>query len=206
MKRRAGIRILVVGGGGREHALVWKISRSPLVKKVFCAPGNGGIAQIAECIDINASDIEGLAEFTSKNKIDLTVVGPEAPLIDGIVDVFESRGLPIFGPSKDPARIEGSKAFAKEIMRVAGIPTASFWICNSLQDARSSVRDYFATHDAGIKIVIKADGIAAGKGVTVASDEAEAQAALDRIMGQRVFGASGDSEVFEYFATGKSIA
>lgn len=206
MRRSPGMRILVVGNGGREHALVWKIARSPLVKKIFCAPGNGGISQLAECIDIKMSDIEGLAAFAATNKIDLTVVGPEAPLIDGIVDVFESRGLPIFGPSKDPARIEGSKAFAKEIMRSAGIPTASFWICNSLQDARSSVRDYFATHDPGVRIVIKADGIAAGKGVTVAGDETEALATLDRIMGDRIFGASGDSVVIEECLIGEEAS
>ncbi len=200
------MRILVVGGGGREHALVWKIAQSPLVKKVYCAPGNAGIAALAECVSLQSTDLEGLTDFATRQNIDLTVVGPEAPLIAGIVDKFEARGLPVFGPSADPVRIEGSKAFAKEIMRASGIPTAAFWICRSLPEARDRVRAYFAERGPGAKIVIKADGLAAGKGVILADDVAQAQAALDRIMGERVFGASGDSVVIEECLVGEEAS
>src|SRR5215472_18054712 len=129
------MRILVIGGGGREHALVWKIAQSPLVNKIYCAPGNAGIAKLAECVSLPPVDLEGLAHFAEAQRIDLTVVGPEAPLIAGIVDRFEARGLPIFGPSPDPARLEGSKAFAKDLMVQYGIPTAEFWHCETPEDA-----------------------------------------------------------------------
>src|SRR5579871_2393189 len=200
------MRILVIGGGGREHALVWKIAQSPLVDKIYCAPGNAGIAQQAECVSLPPTDLEGLADFAAAKQIDLTVVGPEAPLIAGIVDRFESRGLPIFGPSADPARIEGSKAFSKEIMQVSGIPTAAFWICDTLPAARACIRDYYAQHGPEARIVIKADGLAAGKGVTVAPDETEANEALDRIMGERVFGAAGDRVVIEECLVGEEAS
>jgi phosphoribosylamine--glycine ligase len=191
------MRVLVVGGGGREHALVWKIAQSPLVTKIYCAPGNAGIAELAECLPISPTDIQLLLAFAEANQVGLTVVGPEAPLIAGIVDAFEAKGLPIFGPSADPARIEGSKAFAKDLMRSSGIPTAKYWICESLPDARECLRSHYTTHDSDTGIVIKADGLAAGKGVTVADNEEEARAALDRIMGERVFGSSGDRVVIE---------
>jgi phosphoribosylamine--glycine ligase len=200
------MRIMVVGGGGREHALVWKIAQSPRVEKIYCAPGNAGISQLAECVALQATDLEGLADFAARQDIDLTVVGPEAPLIAGIVDLFEARGLPIFGPSREPARIEGSKAFAKEIMRASGIPTADFWICPSLPEARARVRDFYEARSPDAKIVIKADGLAAGKGVVVAADQAEALTALDRIMGERVFGASGDSVVVEECLVGEEAS
>ena len=191
------MRVLVVGGGGREHALVWKIAQSPLVEKIYCAPGNAGIAQLAECVPIEATDIAGLADFAERNGIRLTVVGPEAPLIAGIVDRFEARGLPIFGPSTDPARLEGSKTFAKELMQSAGIPTAAFWTCRSLTEAQAILRAYYTHNSPDVGIVIKADGIAAGKGVIVADSQAEAEAGLIRIMGERVFGAAGDVVVIE---------
>jgi phosphoribosylamine--glycine ligase len=191
------MRILVVGGGGREHALVWKIAQSPLVEKIYCAPGNAGIAQLAECVPIDVTDISALADFAERTGIRLTVVGPEAPLIAGIVDKFEARGLPIFGPSTDPARLEGSKTFAKELMQSAGIPTAAFWTCRSLAEAQAILRAYYAQKGADVGIVIKADGIAAGKGVIVADNQAEAEAGLLRIMGERVFGAAGDVVVIE---------
>jgi len=191
------MRILVVGGGGREHALVWKIAQSPLVEKIYCAPGNAGIAQLAECVPIDVTDITALADFAEKNSIRLTVVGPEAPLIAGIVDKFEARGLPIFGPSTDPARLEGSKTFAKELMQSAGIPTAAFWTCRSLAEAQAILRAYYAQKGADVGIVIKADGIAAGKGVIVADNQAEAEAGLLRIMAERAFGAAGDTVVIE---------
>jgi len=189
--------VLVVGGGGREHALVWKIAQSPLVTRVYCAPGNAGIAQIAECVAIPVTDVDQLLAFATARQIGLTVVGPEAPLMAGIVDAFEAKGLPIFGPSAEPARIEGSKAFAKELMRQSGIPTAEYWVCDSLPEARERIREYYAARAADCGIVVKADGLAAGKGVAVAETEAEANAALDRIMGDRVFGAAGDRVVIE---------
>ncbi len=191
------MRVLVVGGGGREHALAWKIAKSPLVDKIFCAPGNAGIAQLAECVPIQATEIAGLVDFAERNRIGLTVVGPEAPLIAGIVDAFEARGLPIFGPSTDPARLEGSKTFAKELMQAAGIPTAAYWTCRSLAEAQAIVRAYYTQNGPEVGIVIKADGIAAGKGVIVAGSQAEAEAGLLRIMGERVFGAAGDVVVIE---------
>ncbi len=191
------MRVLVVGGGGREHALVWKIAQSPLVEKIYCAPGNAGIAQLAECVPIPSTDIDGLADFAEKNGIRLTVVGPEAPLIAGIVDKFEARGLPIFGPSTDPARLEGSKTFAKELMQSAGIPTAAFWTCRSLAEAQAILRAYYAHNSPEVGIVLKADGIAAGKGVIVANNQAEAEAGLIRIMGERAFGSAGDVVVIE---------
>ncbi len=191
------MRVLVVGGGGREHALVWKIAQSTLVEKVYAAPGNAGMAQQAECVPIAATDIAGLLDFAEANKIDLTVVGPEAPLIAGIVDRFEARGRQIFGPSTDLARLEGSKTFAKKLMQAAGIPTAAFWTCRSLAEAQAIVRAYYTQHGPNVGIVLKADGIAAGKGVLVADSQAEAEAGLLRIMGERVFGTAGDVVVIE---------
>jgi phosphoribosylamine--glycine ligase len=200
------MQILIVGGGGREHALAWKIAQSPLVTKIYCAPGNPGMEPLAECVSIAPNDIESLAKFAAANQIALTVVGPEAPLIAGIVDVFEARGLPIFGPSSEPARLEGSKAFAKEIMRTSGIPTAAFWVCDSRAAARTCLRNYYSNHSPDTKIVIKADGLAAGKGVTVAENEVDAQAALERMMGERVFGASGDRVVIEECLIGEEAS
>ena len=191
------MRVLVVGGGGREHALVWKISQSPLVTKIYCAPGNAGIAQLAECLPIAAGDVDQLLAFAIASEVGLTVVGPEAPLMAGIVDAFEAKGLPIFGPSAEPARIEGSKAFAKELMRQSGIPTADYWTCDSLPAARECLREYYSSRPTDTGVVVKADGLAAGKGVTVAGSAGEAYAALDRIMGERIFGASGDRVVIE---------
>jgi len=200
------MRVLVVGGGGREHAMAWKICRSPLVTKVYCAPGNAGIAAVAECVPISADSIDKLIEFVQTNHIDFTVVGPEAPLIAGIVDRFEALGLPIFGPSKDPARIEGSKVFSKTLMETAGIPTADFWTCASVAEARERIKDYYTDNEPDTKIVIKADGIAAGKGVIIAANEAEANRAIERIMHDRVFGASGDSVVIEECLVGEEAS
>ena len=191
------MRILVVGSGGREHALTWKIAQSPLVERVYCAPGNAGMAQIAEIVPIGVNDLDALADFAEANGIDLTVVGPEAPLIAGIVDRFEARGLRIFGPNADPAQIEGSKVFAKKLMQTASIPTAAFWICDTLEVARARVRDYYAAQGADAKIVIKADGLAAGKGVVIANNEAEAETALRQMMAERIFGDAGAVVVLE---------
>ena len=201
------MRVLVVGGGAREHTLVWKIAQSELVRKIYCAPGNAGIARHAECVSIAVTDIQALAAFATENRIDLTIIGPEAPLVAGVVDVFEAMGLPIFGPSKDPAKLEGSKAFSKEIMRSSGIPTAEYWTCHSKEEAIKVLNDYYAHRDSkSDKVVVKADGIAAGKGVVVANSRREAEEAVEMMMGARVFGASGDCIVIEECLVGEEAS
>ena len=166
------MKVLVIGSGGREHALIWKLKQSPRVETIDCAPGNAGIAADANCVPIQVGELEKLADFAEKNRIDLTVVGPEAPLCDGIVDVFRSRGLAVFGPAKAAARLEGSKDFAKEFMLKYGIPTAKSATFESEAPAAEYVKQEFAS---GVKgIVIKADGLAAGKGVLVADSAADA--------------------------------
>ena len=151
------MKVLVVGGGGREHALVWKINQSPLVEKIYCAPGNAGIKQIAECVNISAMDIDALLSFASKHRIDLTIVGPEAPLVEGIVDRFESQGLPIFGPTQRAAELEGSKAFTKYLLKKYNIPTADFETFNDYSDAEAYLKKWYfwATHSR-LKPVIEA--------------------------------------------------
>ncbi len=200
------MQILIVGGGGREHALAWKLAQSPRAKKIYCAPGNAGISRIAECINLKPSDLSGLANFAESQRIDLTVVGPEAPLAAGIVDRFEARGLPIFGPSTDPARIEGSKAFAKEIMVRYGIPTGAFRVAAGIDEAHEHVRDHFASELGQAGAVIKADGLAAGKGVIVVGTEEEAHAAVDQIMRDREFGSAGDTLLVEERLTGQEVS
>jgi phosphoribosylamine--glycine ligase len=194
------MKILVVGGGGREHALCWKLAQSREVHKIFCAPGNAGTAAIAENVPLRADDVNGLRDFAEHQAVDLTVVGPERPLIAGIVDAFEARGLRIFGPSREPALIEGSKAYAKELMRRAGIPTAPFAV---FEDA-AQARDYLRAQ--AFPLVVKADGEAAGKGVVVAGDFAAADDAIRRFMEQRVFGASGDRVVIEACLRGEEAS
>jgi phosphoribosylamine---glycine ligase len=200
------MRVLVIGGGGREHALVWKIAQSPLVEKIYCVPGNAGIAQIAECVALKPTEIDTLADFAEAQNIGLTVVGPEGPLAAGIVDVFEARGLKIFGPSADPARIESSKAFARQLMQSANIPSPEFWVCDTPEMARIRIHEYFVAHGPDAYIVIKADGLAAGKGVIVAQGEPHANEAVERIMGARVFGASGDRVVIEEYLEGEEAS
>jgi phosphoribosylamine--glycine ligase len=185
------MKVLVIGSGGREHALVWKIAQSQLVEEVFCAPGNGGIARQARCLDIAATDLEGLARFAKDTRIDLTVVGPEMPLCMGITDLFQKEGLKIFGPSKEAAQIEGSKAFAKELMQRHKIPTAKYGVFTKQDEAVAYIKQL------GAPIVVKADGLAAGKGVFVAATVDEALSALAAIMMKRVFGAAGDRVVIE---------
>ncbi len=185
------MKVLVVGGGGREHALVWKLKQSPRVRQIACAPGNAGIGGIAWCLHMDADDIEVLAQYAEKTGVDLTVVGPEVPLTKGIVDVFEERGLPIFGPVRAAAEIEGSKVFAKELMRKYHIPTADFAVFEDPDEATRFVRK------RGTPLVIKADGLAAGKGVFVCDTPEEALEALDRIMVQRVFGDAGKRVIVE---------
>jgi phosphoribosylamine--glycine ligase len=185
------MRILVIGSGGREHALVWKIAQSKLAKKVFCAPGNGGIAQQAECVDIKAEETLALLEFARKEKIDLTVVGPEAPLAEGMVNEFQHAGLRIFGPKKEAARLEASKVFAKELMAKYHVPTASFRVFDNASEAVKYIQR------RGAPCVVKADGLAAGKGVVVAKTVAEASQAVSSMIEERVFGDAGNKIIIE---------
>jgi len=166
------MRVLVVGAGGREHALAWKISRSPLVRELYAAPGNPGIAQVAELVPLGAEDVDGLARWAREKQIDLVVVGPEAPLVKGLADRIAREGIPVFGPSAGAAEVEGSKAFAKDVMRAAGIPTAEAGTFDAVDPALAWARA------RGGRVVVKADGLAAGKGVVVCGDVAEAEAAL----------------------------
>ncbi|MBU1206606.1 MAG: phosphoribosylamine--glycine ligase [Proteobacteria bacterium] len=194
------MKILVIGSGGREHALVWKIAQSPAVKKIYCAPGNAGIAQQAECLPLAAEDGPSIIAWAEKEKIDLTVVGPEAPLTVGIVDAFEARGLRIFGANQQAAAIEGSKALAKFFMKKYGIPSGDFQVFN---DYGAAVRYVKKT---GAPLVVKADGLAAGKGVILCPAVAEAIAALDLIMVQKAFGAAGRQVVVEEFLQGEEAS
>lgn len=185
------MKVLIVGSGGREHALAYKISKSNLVKKLYAAPGNAGISQLAHCVDIAVSDIAGLADFAWQERIDLTVVGPELPLVMGVVDEFQKRGLKIVGPTRRAARLEASKAYAKELLRRRAVPTADFAVFSSAQQACEHLkkRDFPA--------VIKADGLAAGKGVTIAHNLREAEKAVAEAMIQGKFGLAGSTIVIE---------
>lgn len=194
------MRVLVVGSGGREHALCWKIARSSLVDDVFCAPGNGGIAHDAVCIGIGADDITGLLRFAKDNAFDLTVVGPEAPLTLGMVDAFRAEGLAIFGPDRAAAALEGSKAFAKDVMKACSIPTAQYDVFTDAQAAREYI------HNAKFNVVIKADGLAAGKGVLVTASKDEAYAAIDEVMVRRSFGDAGSKAVVEELLAGEEAS
>lgn len=194
------MKVLVVGSGGREHALVWKVSQSRRVSKIFAAPGNAGIAQLAECIACGADDIAGLVAFARREAVDLTIVGPEGPLSEGIVDAFQQAGLRIFGPSKKAAEIEANKAFAKDLMRRYGIPTADYAAFTDRSKAEEYVRS------KGAPVVVKAAGLAAGKGVVVAETTDDALAALDQIMGKRAFGAAGDVVVVEECLRGEEAS
>lgn len=194
------MKVLVVGSGGREHALVWKIAQSPMVKKVYCVPGNPGISEVAECVDIDAENIEGLYNFALKKKIDLTVVGPEDVLVAGIVDRFKDGHLNIFGPNKRASVIEGSKVYAKTIMKKYGIPTADFKVFDDLKHAKK----YISTCD--FPLVIKADGLAKGKGVFVCKTLEEADRHIDDIMKEKIFGYAGERIVIEEFLSGEEVS
>ena len=194
------MKVLVIGGGGREHALVWKLAQSPRVSQIYCAPGNAGIAELAECVPVGATEVAKLLAFAVERGIDFTVVGPEAPLCAGIVDAFLERGLKIFGPRQAGARLEGSKVFCKELFLKAGVPTARAEVFTNPADARVYVRQ------VGAPIVVKADGLAAGKGVIVAQSVAEAEQAIAEIMEQRVFGAAGAQVVIEECLTGQEAS
>lgn len=194
------MKILVVGGGGREHAIVWKLAQSPLADEIYCAPGNAGIAQLADCVNIPAEDIDALLDFAQAEDIDLTVVGPEAPLSLGIVDKFCAAGRKIFGPSQSAALIEGSKELAKQIMAKYGIPTAKYASFTDKEQALAYVREQ------GAPIVVKADGLAAGKGVVVAETVAEAEQAVEDMLGGGAFGAAGAKVVIEEFLAGEEVS
>jgi len=194
------MKVLVVGGGGREHALVWKLAQSKKVRKVFCAPGNAGIGKIAECVNIKADNVDELLNFARFEGIDLTVVGPEAPLTLGIADLFEKEGKRVFGVSMAAAELEGSKVFAKELMRRYNIPSSQYKVFYSPIEAEKHVRL------KGAPIVVKADGLAAGKGVYVASTVEEANEAIDVIMRKRAFGSSGDRVVIEECLVGEEAS
>jgi phosphoribosylamine--glycine ligase len=185
------MNVLVIGSGGREHALCWKIKQSPKVKRLYCAPGNGGIAAIAECVDISVDDVNLLLQFALRKQIDLTIVGPEVTLLAGIVDAFAHKGLKIFGPSKAAATLEGSKVFAKEFMHRRSIPTAIYKVFDDASPALAFLKE------AQFPLVIKADGIASGKGVYVCADGAKAKIAIDEIMVKKIFGAAGNRIVIE---------
>ena len=194
------MKVLIVGSGGREHAIAWKVSKSPLVDKIYCAPGNAGIAQIAECVPIGAMEFEKLADFAQEKGIDLTVIGMDEPLVGGIVDVFEERGLRVFGPRKDTAVIEGSKVFSKNLMQKYGIPTGAYEI---FSDADEAVK-YLET--SKYPIVVKADGLALGKGALICNNFEEAKGAVSTLMLEKQFGASGDRVVVEEFLIGREVS
>lgn len=190
------MKILVVGGGGREHAICWKLNGEENVEKVYCAPGNAGISKVAECVDIKATDIEKLADFAEENRIDLTVIGPEVPLVMGISDVFKERGLRVFGPDKACSQLEGSKLFSKEFMVRHNIATAKYKEYTDINKAIEEIDSF------GYPVVIKADGLAAGKGVIIPTNREEAIETLNTIMKDRKFGEAGNLVVVEEFLEG----
>jgi phosphoribosylamine--glycine ligase len=196
------MRILIVGNGGREHALAWKIRQSPLVTEVYCAPGNAGIAEIADCVPIDSSSIVEVADFAQTVKADLTVVGPELPMVLGIGDEFERRGLRIFCPSRGAAEIEGSKAFAREFMSRHGIPSPRYEVCASHEEAIA----FLERSPFGFPQVVKADGLASGKGTLLVEDAAAARAAVDGIMAEKRFGTAGSKIVMEEFLQGEEVS
>lgn len=194
------MRILVVGSGGREHALCWKIAQSPRCEKLYCAPGNGGISKVAELVDIREDNIDSLSRFAKEKRIDLTVVGPETPLAAGIVDIFKKSGLKIFGPTKELALLEGSKVYAKGLMKRLGVPTADFKVFDKSEEALK----YLDTRS--MPIVIKADGLCAGKGVIVCKTKDEAGGAIKKIMTKKIFGDSGNKVIIEECLSGEEAS
>jgi len=194
------MRVLVVGQGGREHAICWKLRQSPLVKEIYAAPGNAGIAQVADCVPIGVADIIELADFAEKLKIDLTIVGPELPLTLGIVDEFQKRDLPIFGPTRLAAELEGSKVFSKEFMRKYNIPTAEATACNSPDEARDALKK------TNYPAVLKIDGLAAGKGVVIVESREEAEQYLTLVFDEKKFGNAASRILVEEFLTGEEVS
>ncbi len=194
------MKVLIVGSGGREHAIAWKVAQSPKVDKIYCAPGNAGIAEFAECVPIGAMEFDRLAAFARENQVDLTVIGMDDPLVGGVVDVFESQGLRVFGPRKNAAILEGSKAFSKDLMKKYGIPTAAYETFNTPEAAL----EYLETAD--MPIVLKADGLALGKGVLICNTREEAKEGVKTLMLDKQFGSAGDRIVVEEFMTGREVS
>jgi phosphoribosylamine--glycine ligase len=194
------MKVLVVGSGGREHAIVWKVAQSPLVNKVYCAPGNGGISLIADCVPIKVEDIEKIVKFSVEKKMDLVVVAPDNPLAAGMVDALQAAGIRAFGPTQRAAEIESSKVFAKSLMRKYGIPTPGFEV---FEDYRSAL-EYLKNQQ--YPVVIKADGLALGKGVIIAENFQQAEKALDSIMKDKIFGSAGDRVIIEEYITGQEVS
>ncbi|AKL93888.1 phosphoribosylamine--glycine ligase PurD [Clostridium aceticum] len=190
------MKVLVVGNGGREHTIVWKLSQSPLVKEIYCAPGNPGIAELAKCVEISVENIEELADFSREMSIDVTIVGPEVPLVLGIADKFKEQGLKVIGPSQGAAQLEGSKSFSKDFMKKYHIPTAMYHEVHSYDEAIEALKEY------SFPVVIKADGLAAGKGVLICGNQQEAEKALEDILITKVFGSAGNKVVIEEFLEG----
>lgn len=194
------MKVLVIGSGGREHALVWKIAQSPLCTKIYCAPGNAGIAQDAECIAINTGDIDGLVQFSKTEKIDLVVIGPEEPLVKGLADRLTEKNINVFGPTQAAARLEGSKAFMKDFCVKYGIPTASYGQFTDFEAARSFIAD------VGGPLVVKADGLAAGKGVIICKTQGDAEKAAENMLSGGLFGEAGAKIVIERFLEGQELS
>ena len=194
------MKVLIVGGGGREHAIAWKVVKSPKVEKLYCAPGNAGIAEVAECVNIGVMEFDKLTAFARENQIDLTIIGPDDPLAAGAVDAFEAAGLRVFGPRKNAAILEASKAFSKDLMKKYGIPTAAYETFTSPEAALA----YLET--AKMPIVLKADGLALGKGVLICKDLEEAKEGVKTLMLDKQFGSAGDEVVIEEFMTGREVS
>lgn len=194
------MKVLVVGSGGREHAIIWKLSQSPKVDKIYCAPGNGGIAELAECVDIPATEVERIANWAVEEKIDLTVIGMDDPLMLGIVDLFQERGLRVFGPRQNAAILEGSKVFAKDLMKKYNIPTAAYEVFEDAAEAKQYLEE------CSYPIVLKADGLALGKGVLICQNKEEALSGVDEIMVDKKFGTAGSKMVVEEFMTGPEVS
>ena len=195
------MKVLIVGSGGREHALAWKCAQSPKVEQIFCAPGNAGISQIAQAVPLKADQYEELADFAKENGIDLTIIGMDDPLVGGIVDVFEQKGLRVFGPRKNAAILEGSKAFSKDLMRRYNIPTAAYEVFTDLEAAK-----HYLEGLNKFPVVLKASGLALGKGVLICEDLESALKGADDIMGKKQFGSAGDEMVVEEFLTGREVS
>jgi len=194
------MKVLIVGGGGREHAIAWKIKQSPKVSKIYCAPGNGGISEIAECVNIGVQEFDKLANFATEKEVDLTIIGPDDPLVAGIVDAFEKKGLRVFGPRENAAILEGSKSFSKDLMKKYNIPTAAYEV---FKDADEALK-YLET--SAYPIVLKADGLALGKGVLICSSKEEAMEGVKSIMISKQFGSAGNTLVVEEFMVGREVS
>lgn len=195
------MKVLIIGSGGREHAIAWKVAQNPQVEKIYCAPGNGGIGQVAECVPIGAMEFDKLAAFAKEREIDLTIVGMDDPLVGGVVDVFEKEGLRVFGPRKNAAILEGSKAFSKDLMKKYNIPTAAYENFDNPEEAISYLKE-----KAEFPIVLKADGLALGKGVLICNTLEEAEEGVKTIMLDKKFGSAGNTLVIEEFMTGREVS